>query len=192
MTTGAATHTELRALSLVALAATVALLAGCGGDDESGDAANAASSFETYVDAVEPIRLGTNRLLDRADPIMSAYREGEIGAGTAERRMDALERRLAEYAVQIAAVRSVPDAIRPEHRAYAHTWILEDSYVSALVAAIPEREFEELPDTQARQRAAIIAWRTRLEVLADRLGVRLPRDIQIAGRGEIAPSPIGE
>jgi hypothetical protein len=70
--------------------------------------------------------------------------------------------------------------------------VLEDSYLSALAAALPEREFDDLPDTQARQRAAITGWRIRLEVVAHRLGIRLPMDIQAAGRGEIAPSPVGD
>ena len=64
-------------------------------------------------------------------------------------------------------------------------------YLSALTAAIPEREFDDLPKTQDAQRAAVIAWRTRLEVVAAGLGVQLPADLQQAGRGEIAPSPFG-
>ena len=49
-----------------------------------------------------------------------------------------------------------------------------------------------MPDFQNEQRAAIIAWRTRLEVLADRWGATLPADLQVAGRGEISPSPTGD
>jgi hypothetical protein len=78
------------------------------------------------------------------------------------------------------------------HASYAHTYVLEDSYLSALTAALPSREFGDLPQRADRQRAAIIAWRIRLEVLANRLGVTLPRDLQQAGRGEIAPSPEGD
>ncbi|MET0730503.1 MAG: hypothetical protein ABWZ03_04860, partial [Solirubrobacterales bacterium] len=69
---------------------------------------------------------------------------------------------------------------------------LQDAYLSALVAALRERDFEDLPQFQNGQRAAIIAWRTRLQVLADRWGARLPTDIQVAGRGEISPSPTGD
>jgi hypothetical protein len=141
---------------------------------------------------VEPIRLGVNRLLDRADPILSAYHEHRLGPNGAQEGMAALERRFAAYAVKIAALRPLPPALRAVHRAYAHTYVLEDSYLSALSAAIPERDFADLPDTQARQRAAIIAWRIRLQVVADRAGARLPADIQVAGRGEIAPSPVGD
>ena len=60
------------------------------------------------------------------------------------------------------------------------------------MSALPDRDFEALPATQSRQRAAIIAWRIRLEVVAGRLGMRLPADLEVAGRGEIAPSPLGD
>jgi hypothetical protein len=106
--------------------------------------------------------------------------------------MDALERRFAAYARRIAAMGPVPTPLRAAGGAYAHTYVLEDSYLSALAAALPEREFGALPTTQARQRAAITGWRVRLEVVARRLGIRLPKDIQRAGRGEIAPSPLGD
>ena len=178
--------------TLAASAASLSLaLAGCSDSPESGGADDA-GALDAYVAEVEPIRLGTNELLDKADPILGAYADHEIGPGEAQRRVEALERRLAGYAVDIAAVDDAPAEMQAAHDAYAHTWILEDSYMSALAEAVPEREFDELPDTQNEQRAAIIAWRTRLEVVADRLGVDLPRDIQIAGRGEIAPSPVGE
>jgi hypothetical protein len=169
-----------------------AVLAGCAGASDPGAQGSRGSGLEGYVRRVEPIRLGVNRLLDRADPILSAYAEHKLSPAAAERRMDALERRFADYAVRIAALRPVPAAIASEQRAYAHTFVLEDSYLSALTEAVPKREFGELPDTQDRQRAAIIAWRTRLEVLAERRGISLPRDLQVAGRGEIAPSPLGE
>jgi hypothetical protein len=89
-------------------------------------------------------------------------------------------------------VRTVPTPLRGAQRSYAHTYVLEDAYLSALVSALPDRDFEALPTTQSRQRAAIIAWRIRLEVVAGRLGMRLPADLQVAGRGEIAPSPLGD
>ena len=56
--------------------------------------------------------------------------------------------------------------------------MLEDAYLSALAAALPEGQFDHLPDTQAAQRAAIIDWRTRLTLLARRAGARLPADLQ--------------
>jgi hypothetical protein len=48
-----------------------------------------------------------------------------------------------------------------------------------------------LPNTQAEQRAAIIRWPTGLAVLARKARFALPADLQVAGRGEIAPSPQG-
>lgn len=173
-----------------AAAVSALALAGCGGGADRG--APDPGAVEAYVARVEPIRLGVNRLLDRADPILSAYRERRLGAPAAQRKLNGLERRFAADATRIAALRPVPAALRGAHRAYAHTYVLEDSYLSALAAAVPEREFEDLPATQPRQRAAIIAWRIRLEVLARRLGIGLPSDLQRAGRGEIAPSPLGD
>jgi hypothetical protein len=82
--------------------------------------------------------------------------------------------------------------MRAAQDAYAHTFVLQDTYLSALVAALPARQFDELPHFQNAQRAAIIAWRTRLEVLADRWDAKLPSDLQIAGRGEISPAPTGD
>jgi hypothetical protein len=150
------------------------------------------AELQAYLAHLEPLRLAVNDLLDRADPILSAYDDRRIGAGEAKRRFDRLERRFARYAVEVAEVRPVPRAIRNAQTAYAHTYVLEDSYLNALAAAIPDRDFADLPRTANRQRAAIIAWRFRLEAVANRLGVKLPADIQQAGRGEIAPSPVGD
>jgi hypothetical protein len=175
----------------LAASALALALSACGSDDR-GDPGSPRRAVAQYVARVEPIRLGVNRLLDRADPILSAYRERRIGTRPAGRRLAALERRFAVAARRIAALRPVPRALRTAQRAYAHTYVLEDAYLSALVSALPDRDFEALPATQSRQRAAIIAWRIRLEVVAGRLGVRLPADLQAAGRGEIAPSPLGQ
>jgi hypothetical protein len=171
----------------LSLGAVALIVAGCG----QSAAPSPRGQLEAYVTRVEPIRLQVNHLLDRADPILSAYGEHRLGAGAAKRRVDALERRFAAYAVKIAALHPVPAALRQAQESYAHTYVLEDAYLSALAAALPGRQFEDLPNTQSQQRAAIIAWRIRLEVLADRLGVQLPADLQAAGRGEIAPSPSG-
>lgn len=95
---------------------------------------------------------------------------------------------------QRAALRRYLSAVEPLRLAvnrHAHTYILEDSYLSALTTGLGERDLDELPKTQAAQRTAIIEWRTGLTVLARRLGVVLPADLQAAGRGEIAPSPDG-
>ena len=165
-------------------------LAGCG--DSSGAAGpSAAAKLQAYVAQVEKVRLPVNDLLDRADPILGAYAEHRIDGKEAQRRFGRLERTFAGYATRAAAVRPVPAAMRAANAAYAHTYVFEDSYLSALTAALPDRAYDELPNTQSRQRAAIIAWRIRLEVVAKRLGVKLPADLQQAGRGEIAPSPSG-
>ncbi len=110
----------------------------------------------------------------------------------AQRRLGRIERRFGHYAAAAAEVRPVPASMRAANRAYAHTYVFEDSYLAALVAALPGREFDALPNTENRQRRAIVAWRIRLETVAHETGVKLPADIQQAGRGEIRPSPAGD
>jgi hypothetical protein len=105
--------------------------------------------------------------------------------------MGRLERRFAAYTVKVAGIEPATAQLRVLHAAYAHTYVLEDAYLSALANGLAERNLDDLPNTQAAQRAAIIDWRTGLTVLADRAGVDLPADLQQAGRGEIAPSPHG-
>jgi hypothetical protein len=178
------------AAAAAVLAAALALTAlGCGSDTSTADRRQA---LEQYVAEVQPIRLGINGLLDQADPVLEGYRDGGLTAKQAQRGIDRIERGAAGYAVQIAAVEDVPDELRAAHDAYAHTFVLQDTYLSALAAALPGRQFDELPDFQSEQRAAIIAWRTRLQVLADRWGATLPADLQVAGRGEISPAPTGD
>ena len=180
----------MRRLSLAIVVAALSLIAiGCGSDTTTADRRQA---LEDYVAKVQPIRLGINELLDQADPILEGYRDGDLNAAPAERRMGRIEHGAAAYAVRIAAVEPVPDEMRAAQDAYAHTFVLQDTYLSALVAALKDRAFDELPHFQNEQRAAIIAWRTRLEVLADRWGAKLPPNLQIAGRGEISPAPTGD
>jgi len=143
------------------------------------------------VAQVEPIRRAVDRLLDGADPILLRYRLHRLSAEAAQRRMRALERRFAAYAIEIGRLAPTPAGLASAQRRYAHTYLLEDAYLRALTAAIPSHGFGRLPRTADAQRAAIVAWRTRLEEVAGRLDLPLPRDIQIAGRGEIAPSPQG-
>jgi hypothetical protein len=171
------------------LSAWLVLAAGCGSDTST---EHRRQALEEYVAAVQPIRLGINELLDKADPILEGYREGELNAAQAKRRMGRLERGVAAYAVKIAEVKPAPEEMRAAQDAYAHTFVLQDTYLSALVASLANREFDELPHFQNEQRAAIVAWRTRLQVLADRWGAELPADLQIAGRGEISPAPEGD
>jgi hypothetical protein len=175
--------------TLLAAAALALAVVGCGSDTST---AERRQGLEDYVAEVQPIRLGINDLLDRADPILEGYRDGELSVAEARRRLGSLERGVAGYAVRIAEVEPVPEELRSAHDAYAHTFVLQDTYLSALVAALRERDFEELPRFQNEQRAAIIAWRTRLQLLADRWDARLPADLQVAGRGEISPSPTGD
>jgi hypothetical protein len=178
----------MKLLGAVVLIGLLSLTA-CGSDTTTADRRQA---LEQYVAAVQPIRLGINELLDKADPILEGYNDGDLSAGEAKRRMGRIERGAADYAVRIASVEPVPDEMRAAQDAYAHTFVLQDTYLSALVAALQDRAFDELPHFQNEQRAAIIAWRTRLEVLADRWGATLPANLQIAGRGEISPAPTGD
>ena len=180
---------RLVALAAV-LAAALALTAlGCGADTTTADRRQA---LEDYVARVQPIRLGINELLDRADPILEGYRDGDLSAKQAQRGINRIERGAAGYAVRIAAIQGVPEEMQNAQDAYAHTFVLQDTYLSALAAALPTRAFDELPHFQNEQRAAIIGWRTRLQVLADRWGARLPANLQVAGRGEISPAPTGD
>ena len=71
----------------------------------------------------------------------------------------------AQTTVDVAAIQPATPQLRALHAIYAHTFILEDSYLSALV--------------------------TGLAVLARRAHFKLPADLQVAGRGEIRPSPDG-
>lgn len=144
-----------------------------------------------YLQQVEPIRLAVNRLLEGADPILTAYHDDRISPRLAARRMGALERRFAAYTVDMAAIEPTTARLRSVNAPYAHTYILEDSYLSALTNGLAERNLGGLPDTQSDQRAAIVQWRTGLAVLARRAALGLPADLQAAGRGEIAPSPTG-
>jgi hypothetical protein len=183
--------------SIMILASSHALLAaaiaGCGAQSSSPrrSAASERAALAAYLRQVEPPRLAVNRLLDGADPILSGYHRGAISARQASLRMGALERRFAAYSVDVNAIRAATPQLRALQAIYAHTYILEDSYLSALTVGLSERELDELPNTQSAQRAAIIAWRTGLEVLARRAGFVLPADLRVAGRGEIRPSPDG-
>jgi hypothetical protein len=183
-----------RALLLAAVAGQLSVvLAGCGAGARSTGAAmqGERSALVSYLRQVEPVRLAVNRLLAEADPILMAYSRRRIHPDLAALRMGGLERRFAAYAIDIAAISPATHRLSALHAIYAHTYILEDSYLSALVSGLAQGNVERLPNTQAAQRAAIIEWRTGLAVLARQLGLELPGDLQAAGRGEIAPSPRG-
>jgi hypothetical protein len=168
-------------------------IGGCGGRSASArvSAQGERAGLVSYLREVEPIRLAVNRLLKGADPILSAYRDSRISPRRASLRMGALERRFVAYTVDMAAIAPATAQLRAVNAPYAHTYILEDSYLSALTTGLAERNLNGLPDTQSQQRAAIIQWRTGLTVLARSVALNLPGDLQAAGRGEIAPSPKG-
>ena len=168
------------------------MLGGCAGHAQShATGPSPRSALQTYLREIEPIRLAVNRLLNTADPILNAYHDGRASPAEAGRKMGQLERRFAEYTVEIAAIEPATPELQTLHAAYAQTYVLEDAYLSALLTGLANRELGNLPNTQAAQRASIIRWRTGLTVLADRAGVTLPGDLQQAGRGEVAPSPGG-
>jgi hypothetical protein len=183
---------QARAL-LGAIGLLAAVAGGCGGRARSAEASprSQRTALLSYVREIEPIRLAVNRLLKGADPILSAYARGRLTPRAASRGMEALEVRFAGYTVEVAAIEPTTPQLRALHTIYAHTYILEDSYLSALTVGLADRALGNLPNTQSDQRAAIIQWRTGLTVLARRLRIALPGDLQIAGRGEIAPSPRG-
>jgi hypothetical protein len=133
-----------------------------------------------------------NALLQGADPIIDGFREHTRTDGQSAAKMGALEESFADYTAEMAEVQPSDPALAAINTPYAHTFILEDSYLNALVNGMAEDDVDDLPDTQSDQRAAIIEWRVQLEVLGKRLGVALPADLQQAGRGEIAPSVSGD
>ena len=150
-----------------------------------------AGELRSYVAHVDRIRLPVNRMLNEADPILEGFRSGKISPQTASDEMGALEMRFASYTVDINALHPSNTRLRKLNALYAHTFLFEDSYLSALAAALPDKSFDNLPNTQNQQRLAIVTWRTQMEILARADHVRLPADLQQAGRGEIAPSPGG-
>lgn len=178
-----------RAWPLV-LIGVVAALAGCASETHSRttEAQRARSAIRSDLRQVEPLRLAVNQLLNTADPILHADHAGRLTPAQAARRMDRLERRFAAYTVDIAGIQPAMPQLRRLQAAYAHAYVLEDAYLSALVAGLAEQNLDHLPNTQAAQRAAIIAWRTGLTLLARESEVVLPADLQQDGRGEIAPA----
>src|ERR1700683_4506461 len=80
------------ALSVV-LALLVGALSGCGHSSASAQSSPQAqrAALSAYLKEVEPIRLAVNRLLNGADPILSANHEKTITPRQASLRMGALE-----------------------------------------------------------------------------------------------------
>jgi hypothetical protein len=166
-------------------------MAACGQPGTPPGQAATAADLKAYLAAVEPIRLGVNQLLNGADPILDGYRSRKLTGAQASVKMGVLEESFATYTVEINALQPLNPALASINAPYAHTFILEDSYLNALVNGLASGSLDDLPDTQDDQRAAIIEWRVQLEVIAQAVNVTLPGDLQQAGRGEIAPSVSG-
>jgi hypothetical protein len=162
--------------------------AACGG---GGNGKVPAADIRSYVAAVEAVRLPVNKLLNGADPILDAYHDHRITPAQASQRMGALEATFANYTLKMQEVDPSNSQLRAINEPYAQTYFFEDSYLASLASDLAEGDFDNLPNTQAAQRLAIIVWRTKLELIAAKSGVTLPADLQQAGRGEIAPAPDG-
>jgi hypothetical protein len=168
----------------------VAAVAGCGSSSTSQTkaAAVSASDLTSYIAAVERVRLPVNALLEKADPILDAYKDHTITPRQASNRFDAMERSFAGYALQMQQITPADPTLRALNAPYAHTYFFEDAYLATLASDLREGDFDNLPNTQGAQRLAIITWRIQLEVLAAKAHVTLQPDLQQAGRGEIAPA----
>jgi hypothetical protein len=153
----------------------------------SASVAISAGQLRDYVTAVEAVRLPVNQLLSQADPILDAYHDHRITPAVASARMGAMEQEFAALAVEMGTIAPSNPALARINAPYAHTYVLEDSYLAALASGLADGNLGDLPNTQNAQRQAIVAWRIALEIAAARVGVNLPADIQQAGRGEIAP-----
>jgi hypothetical protein len=150
-----------------------------------------AAQLRNYLTAVEAVRLPVNQLLNQADPILDGYREHRITPAVAADRMDALEEQFAALAVEMDTIALSNPVLARINAPYAHTYVLEDTYLSALASGLADGNLDSLPTTQNQQRQAIVGWRIALQVAAVRAGVTLPADIEQAGRGEIAPNLTG-
>ncbi|HSD23767.1 MAG TPA: hypothetical protein VLB79_05500, partial [Solirubrobacterales bacterium] len=64
---------RLARAALTVIASLALTATGCGSETTTADRRQA---LEDYVAEVQPIRLGINELLDRADPILEGYRDG--------------------------------------------------------------------------------------------------------------------
>jgi hypothetical protein len=178
----------IRAVSTSAALVALVAATGCGGGSS---AKVPASQVRDYVAAVEKVRLPVNTLLDGADPILDAYRDKRITPAQASRRFGVMEQKFAAYTVAMQQINPSNGRLKALNTPYASTYFYEDSYLSTLASDLSEGHFDNLPNTQAAQRLAIVIWRTRLQVVADQSAVTLPADIAQASRGEIAPSVDG-
>jgi hypothetical protein len=169
----------------------VLALGACASSTSSARPPASRTQLSSYLREVEPLRLGVNHLLEGADPILDAYRDGRTTGARAQQEMRTLEEKFARYEQSVLALQPHNTWLRTVHQPYAHTYIEEDAYLRALANALPSRNYETLPRTAEQQRETVAVWRQHLETLARELGYRLPGDLHIAGRGEIAPDPNG-
>ena len=144
--------------------------------------------LRAYIAQIEKVRLPVNSLLETADPILDGYKDGTITPDQASDEMGDLEEKFAHYLLLVQLIHPADRELATVNAPYAHTYLLEDSYLATLGSDLDDGSFDNLPNTQDAQRLAIIVWRTQLEIVARRVGVRLPADLQQAGRGEIAPA----
>lgn len=100
-------------------------LCGCGGTSTASSVSTSPQRPEltSYLRQVQPLRLAVNRLLEGADPILSAYHRGSLTRAHAARRMGALERSFAAYSVEIAAIEPTTPQLRSLHAIYARTHV---------------------------------------------------------------------
>ena len=150
-----------------------------------------APALRAYVAQVEKVRLPVNAMLEGTDPIIEAFNDHQVTPAQASLEMNNLEERFAGYVLAMQEIRPSNKALTRANKPYAYAYYLEDNYLSTLASDLNEGDFENLPNTQDQQRLDIIVWRTQMELLAKSDGVKLPADIQQAGRGEIAPSLSG-
>jgi hypothetical protein len=151
----------------------------------------AAPALRSYIARVQKVRVPVDALLEGTDPILEGYQSHQLTPAQASLEMNDLEERFAGYVVSMLEIVPANRTLARLNRPYARTYYLEDNYLSTLASDLNEGDFDNLPDTQDQQRLAIIEWRTQLEILAKKGDVKLPADIQQAGRGEIAPSLSG-
>jgi hypothetical protein len=150
-----------------------------------------ARALRSYMAQVQRVRVPVDSLLEGTDPILDGYQAHQLTPAQASLEMNDLEERFAGYVVSMLEIVPANQTLARLNRPYARTYYLEDSYLSTLASDLNEGDFDNLPATQDEQRLAIIEWRTQLEIVAKKDHVRLPDDIQQAGRGEIAPSLSG-
>jgi|ERR1035441_7080203 hypothetical protein len=177
---------------LFARAALCAALAGASafaiGSPASASTIVPAKTLRAYIAQIERVRLPVNSLLETADPILNGYQDGTIAPDMASGEMGDLEERFAHYLLLVQMIHPADAKLARIDAPYAHTYLLEDAYMATLASDLEHGRFDNLPNTQDAQRLAIIVWRTQLEIVAKQDGVRLPPDLQRAGRGEIAPA----